>query len=138
MAVMGEVHPAVADAYEIGQRAYLAVIDIPAVLEFANYDYKYEGVAKYPAVSRDISMVVPREVLAGQIESVIEQRGGKVLEDYKLFDLYEGEQIQEGYKSMAYSVTLRAGDRTLEEKDVAAVMKKILHGLESLGIKLRS
>ena len=59
-------------------------------------------------------------------------------EDYKLFDLYEGEQIQEGYKSMAYSVTLRAGDRTLEEKDVAAVMKKILHGLESLGIKLRS
>ncbi len=138
MAVMGEVHPAVADAYEIGQRAYLAVIDIPAVLEFANYDYKYEGVAKYPAVSRDISMVVPKEVLAGQIESVIEQRGGKVLEDYKLFDLYEGEQIQEGYKSMAYSVTLRAGDRTLEEKDVAAVMKKILHGLESLGIKLRS
>ena len=138
VAVLGEVHPAAADAYEIGERAYLAVIDIPAVLEFANYDYKYEGVAKYPAVSRDISMVVPREVLAGQIESVIEQRGGKVLEDYKLFDLYEGEQIQEGYKSMAYSVTLRAGDRTLEEKDVAAVMKKILHGLESLGIKLRS
>lgn len=138
VAVVGEVHPTVADNYEIGQRAYLAVIDIPTVLEFANYDYKYEGIAKYPAVSRDISMVVPREVLAGQIEAVLEQRGGKVLEDYRLFDLYEGKQIQEGYKSMAYSVTLRAKDRTLEEKDVTAVMKKILHGLEDLGIKLRS
>ncbi len=138
VAILGEVHPSVADNYEIGQRAYLAVIDIPAVLEFANYDYKYEGIAKYPAVSRDISMVVPREVLAGQIEAVLEQRGGKVLEDYRLFDLYEGKQIQEGYKSMAYSVTLRAKDRTLEEKDVTAVMKKILHGLEELGIKLRS
>ena len=75
---------------------------------------------------------------AGQIEAVIEQRGGKILEDYNLFDLYEGKQIRKGFKSMAYSVTLRAKDRTLEEKDVAAVMKKILHGLESLGIELRS
>ncbi len=138
VAYLGEVHPTVAGSYGIGERAYLAVVDIPTVLEFANFDYKYEGIAKYPAVTRDISMVVPREVLAGQIEAVIEQRGGKVLEDYNLFDLYEGKQIKKGFKSMAYSVTLRAKDRTLEEKDVSAVMKKILHGLESLGIELRS
>lgn len=138
IAFLGEVHPAVAESYGIGERAYLAVVDIPTVVEYANFDYKYQGVAKYPAVTRDISMVVPKEVLAGQIEAVIEQRGGKILEDYNLFDLYEGKQIRKGFKSMAYSVTLRAKDRTLEEKDVAAVMKKILNGLESLGIELRS
>lgn len=138
VAFLGEVHPTVASSYGIGERAYLAVVDIPTVLEYANFDYKYEGIAKYPAVTRDISMVVPKEVLAGQIEAVIEQRGGKVLEDYSLFDLYEGKQIKKGFKSMAYSVTLRAKDRTLEEKDVSAVMKKILNGLESLGIELRS
>ncbi|MCI9545950.1 MAG: phenylalanine--tRNA ligase subunit beta [Lachnospiraceae bacterium] len=138
VAFLGEVHPTVASSYGIGERAYLAVVDIPTVLEYANFDYKYVGIAKYPAVTRDISMVVPKEVLAGQIEAVIEQRGGKVLEDYSLFDLYEGKQIKKGFKSMAYSVTLRAKDRTLEEKDVSAVMKKILNGLESLGIELRS
>lgn len=138
LAFLGEVHPAVADSYGIGARAYLAVVDIPAVLEFANFSYKYKGIAKYPAVSRDISMVVPKKVSAGQIEAVFVQRGGKLLEDYKLFDIYEGKQIKQGFKSMAYSVTLRAKDRTLEEKDVTAAMKKILHGLEGLGIELRS
>lgn len=82
-------------------------------------------------------MVVPKEVLAGQIEAVIAQRGGKILENYQLFDIYEGSQIKEGYKSMAYSVTFRAKDRTLEDADVNAAMKKILNGLETLGIELR-
>ena len=82
-------------------------------------------------------MVVQKEVLAGEIEAVIEQRGGKILENYQLFDIYEGSQIKEGYKSMAYSVTFRAKDRTLEDADVNAAMKKILNGLETLGIELR-
>ena len=82
-------------------------------------------------------MVVPKEVLAGEIEAVIAQRGGKILENYQLFDIYEGSQIKEGYKSMAYSVTFRAKDRTLEDADVNAAMKKILNGLERLGIELR-
>jgi phenylalanyl-tRNA synthetase beta chain len=83
-------------------------------------------------------MVVPKEVLVGDIEKVIEQRGGKILEDYSLFDIYEGSQIKEGYKSIAYSITFRAKDRTLEESDVSGAMKKILNGLERLGIELRS
>lgn len=95
------------------------------------------GIAKYPAVSRDISMVVPATVLAGQIEAMIRQRGGKLLESCHLFDLYEGAQIQKGYKSMAYSVTFRAQDRTLEESDILGVMKKIINGLEHMGIELR-
>ena len=134
---MGEVHPTVAASYGIGEKAYVAVLDIPAILEFATFDRKYEGIAKFPAVSRDISMVVPKEVLAGRIEAVIAQRGGKILENYQLFDIYEGSQIKEGYKSMAYSVTFRAKDRTLEDADVNAAMKKILNGLETLGIELR-
>lgn len=134
---IGEVHPAVCDNYAIGTRAYVAVIDILNVLDFATFDRKYEGIAKYPAVTRDISLEVPKSVLAGDIEGVIAQRGGKILESYQLFDLYEGDQIKDGYKSMAYSVTFRAKDRTLEESDVAGAMKKILNGLEQLGAALR-
>nr|WP_294526309.1 phenylalanine--tRNA ligase subunit beta [uncultured Blautia sp.] len=135
---LGEVHPLTADAYGIGERAYIAVIDILSVLEFAGFNHKYTGIAKYPAVSRDLSLVVPHEVLAGQIENVLIQRGGKILESYQLFDIYEGSQIQKGYKSMAYSLVFRANDKTLEESEISAAMKKILNGLEDLGIQLRS
>ncbi len=135
---LGEVHPEVCDNYDMKTRAYVAVLDIPAILPHATFDRKYEGIAKYPAVLRDISMVVPKEVMAGQIEAVIAQRGGKILEDYQLFDIYEGSQIKEGFKSMAYSITFRAKDRTLEEADVTSTMKKILNGLEGMGIELRS
>ena len=134
---LGEVHPSVCDSYDIGTRVYVAVMDMPYIVKRATFDRKYEGIAKYPAVSRDISMVVPQNVLAGQIEAMIEQRGGKLLESCKLFDIYEGEQIREGFKSVAYSVTFRAKDRTLEESDVSGAMKKILNGLESMGIELR-
>ena len=135
---LGEVHPEVCDNYDMKTRVYVAVLDMPAVLPYATFDRKYEGIAKYPAVLRDISMVVPKEIMAGQIEDIIAQRGGKILESYQLFDIYEGDQIKEGYKSVAYSITFRAKDRTLEEADVTAAMKKILNGLEGMGIELRS
>lgn len=134
---LGEVHPEVCDNYDMKTKAYVAVLDMPEIVPFATFDRKYAGVAKYPAVSRDISMVVPKSVLAGEIEAVIAQRGGKILEDYKLFDIYEGSQIKEGFKSLAYSITFRAQDKTLEDADVTAVMKKILNGLERMGIELR-
>lgn len=134
---LGEVHPKVLDNYNIGTRVYVAVLDMPEVVPFATFDRKYEGLAKYPAVTRDISMVVPKEILVGQIEAMIAQRGGKILESYNLFDIYEGSQIKEGYKSIAYTITFRAKDRTLEDNDITAAMKKILNGLSSLGIELR-
>ncbi len=134
---LGEVHPLVLENYNIGTRAYVAVLDMPAIVPFTTFDRKYEGIAKFPAVSRDLSMVVPHEVLVGQIENVLAQRGGKILEHYELFDIYEGEQIKKGYKSVAYSLSFRAKDRTLEEADINAAMKKILNGLEQLGIELR-
>ena len=134
---LGEVHPVVADTYGIGARAYVAVLDILKVVEHATFDRKYEGIAKFPAVNRDISMVVPKSVLVGEIEHMIAQRGGKILEHYELFDIYEGSQIQEGYKSVAYSITFRSKEKTLEEAEVTSAMKKILNGLESMGIELR-
>ena len=134
---LGEVHPKVMANYGIGQRTYVAVLDMPAVDGFASFDRKYEGIAKYPAVTRDISMVVPRTVLVGQIEKILAQRGGKILESYSLFDIYEGTQIKEGYKSIAYTLTFRAKDKTLEDVEITAAMKKILNGLEQLGIELR-
>ena len=134
---LGEVHPEVADTYGIGERAYIAVIDMPEILPYATFDRKYTGIAKYPSVTRDISMVVPKGILVGQIEEVIEQKGGAHLESYRLFDLYEGAQIKEGFKSVAYSIVFRAKDRTLEEADVTSAMKKILGALEEMGIELR-
>lgn len=134
---LGEVHPDVADNYKIGDRAYVAVIDMPSIMDFTTFDRKYTGIAKFPAVTRDISMVVPKDILVGQIEDIIEQRGGRFLESYKLFDIYEGAQVLAGHKSVAYSITFRAKDHTLEDKEVSAVMNKILNGLSGLGIELR-
>ena len=134
---LGEIHPEVADVYGIGERAYVAVIDMPEILPYATFDRKYTGIAKYPAVTRDISMVVPKKILVGQIEEVIEKNGGANLESYKLFDLYEGAQIKAGFKSVAYSIVFRAKDKTLEEAEITAAMNKILKGLEDLGIELR-
>ncbi len=134
---LGEVHPTVAAAYEIKERVYIAVIDMPQIVEKASFDYKYTGIAKFPAAMRDISMVVPKEVLAGDIEKVFDAKGGKLLESYELFDVYEGVQIKPGCKSIAYSLTFRAKDRNLEEADITGAMNKIIKALEGLGAELR-
>ena len=134
---LGEVHPDVADTYGIGTKAYVAVLDMPEITKRATFDRKYTGIAKFPAVTRDISMVMPKEILVGQVEEVIEKKGGTYLESYALFDLYEGAQIKEGYKSVAYSIVFRAKDKTLEEAEISQAMEKILAGLEELGIELR-
>ena len=134
---LGEIHPTVAANYAIKERVYVAVLDMPYVVEYASFDRKYQGIAKFPAVTRDLSMVVPKEVLAGDIEKVFEEKGGQYLESYALFDIYEGAQIKRGYKSIAYTLTFRAQDKTLEDADIQNAMNKILKKLEELGIELR-
>ena len=135
---LGEIHPEVAEHYGIGEKVYAAVLDMPQIVAIANFDIKYVGIAKFPAVTRDLSMVMKKEILAGQVEEIIRRNGGKYLEHYELFDIYEGAQILDGYKSMAYSIRFRAGDKTLEDTEVNVAMEKILKGLKTLGIELRS
>lgn len=134
---LGELHPQVADNYSIKGRAYVAVIDMPEIVALADFGRKYEGIAKFPAVSRDISMVMKKSILVGEVEKIFDAKGGQYLESYELFDIYEGAQIKAGYKSVAYSLTFRAKDKTLEEADYAPAMEKILKALEELGIELR-
>ena len=134
---LGELHPEVADNYNLGTKTYVAVLDVEILAKKADFDVKYKGVAKFPAVTRDISLVMKKDILAGQVEEVIRSNGGKLLEDYRLFDIYEGENVAADEKSLAYSIRFRAKDRTLEDKDVTAVMDKILKKLESLGVTLR-
>lgn len=135
---LGELHPEVADNYEIGAKAYIAVLDMPSIIPYVTFDRIYQGIAKFPAVTRDISILVPHEVLAGDIESMIRQRAGKKLEKLELFDLYEGSQVQEGHKSMAYSLTFRDKEKTMEDEEINGAMKKIMNGLSGMNIELRS
>lgn len=137
-AYMGEIHPEAAQNYGIKQRVYVAVIDMPILVEKATFDRKYEAVAKFPAMKRDLSMTVSKEIFVGQIEKVIKENGGKLLESVELFDVYEGDQIKEGMKSVAYSLTFRAKDRTLEDAEVNKVVDKILKKLGELGAELRA
>ena len=135
---MGQVHPEVCDNYDFSTEAYVAVIDMPVLVEKATFERKYEGIAKFPAMTRDLSMVMSKEIPVGEVEKVIKKRGGKILESFQLFDVYEGSQIQEGCKSVAYSMTFRRKDRTLEDAEVNTVVEKILDELKKMGIELRA
>lgn len=135
---IGQLHPEVCDNYNIKGEVYVAVIDMPTLVMLSSFDIKYEGIAKFPGSTRDLSMVMDKSVFVGQIEAIIKKCGGKLLESYKLFDVYEGEQIAEGKKSVAYSMTFRAKDRTLETAEVDKLVEKMLKELNKLGIELRA
>ena len=137
VAYLGEVHPMVQKNFAIGERAYIAVVDMKSVMELSVSDVKYEGIPKFPAMTRDISLSMKKEVTAGEIEEVIRKKGGKLLESYELFDVYEGSQILQGYKSMAYKVVFRASDRTLTDEEVNNVMDKIINALSEKEVVLR-
>lgn len=135
---VGEVHPEVMDNYSIKEKTYVAVIDMRYLVEYADFNYKYKGLPRFPAVTRDISLVMKKNILAGQVEEIIRKKGGKLLENVELFDVYEGERIGLGNKSLAYSIRFRDAERTLEDKDVNAIMDKIINALSELGAELRS
>ncbi len=137
IAWLGEVHPEVADRYSLLERTYIAAIDLPSILDLVSLEIRYKGITNFPVVSRDISLVMPKDVPVGRLEEIIDKRGGRLVESYKLFDIYEGSQIKEGHKSVAYSISFRAKDRTLTDEDVNPVMDKIFADLEAEGFELR-
>lgn len=135
----GELHPDVIENYNLGQRVYVAEINIDTVFENLNLTKSYNPLPKYPSTSRDIALIVKDEVFVKQIEDIIKANGEDLVESYKLFDVYKGAQIKEGHKSIAYSITYRSKDKTLTDEDVAKVHEKILSELsEKLNANLRS
>ena len=136
---MGEVHPMVCGNYGIKDRVIIAVIDMPEILKRAGEkEKKYKPISNFPASTRDISMVVPKDILVGQIEKVFKDKGGAFLESYELFDIYEGAQILAGHKSVAYSLVFRAPDRSLSDEDVSSAMERIINSLKKMNIELRA
>jgi phenylalanyl-tRNA synthetase beta chain len=135
---MGEVHPDVLDKYDIPVEVYVAELNFEDILQQTNMDIKYKSLPKYPSVARDIAIVVTEEITAGQVEEIIRNKGGKLIEEVKLFDIYKGSQIQEGYKSMAYSIVYRSDEKTLSEEDITKVHNKIVNSLmNQVGAALR-
>lgn len=137
VAYIGEVHPSVQKNFEIGERVYIAVIDMKTAGEMSETGIKYHGVPKFPAITRDISLTMKQEVTAGEVEEIIRTKGGKLLESYELFDIYEGSQILKGYKSLAYKIVFRAADRTLTDDEAGKVMDKIISSLAEKEVVLR-
>ncbi|WP_430883506.1 phenylalanine--tRNA ligase subunit beta [Fusibacter sp. JL216-2] len=138
LGTLGEVHPKVLENYSIDTKTYLADIDFNILLQLTRLDRTYTPLPKYPASTRGIALLVEKTVESGKIMSVIEENGTEILESVKLFDVYEGEQIEAGYKSMAYALSFRSLERTLTDDEVNAVYDKILEALKSeTGAELR-
>ncbi len=136
-ATFGEVHPAVAAAYGIDTKVYVAEIKLDVLLTIEKRKTTYKPLPKFPAVERDFAMLVDKEVPVGNIEKAISSGAGRLLEKIELFDVYEGSQIPEGKKSVAYSVWLRSADSTLSDKEIEDVNNKIIKKLEGVGAELR-
>lgn len=127
---VGEIHPQISSNYEIETKVYFGVLYIDKLVELANFDISYKSLPKFPTMQRDIAMLVKDEINVKEIEKIIKDKGGKLLESVKLFDVYKGEQIEKGYKSVAYSILFRSNEKTLTDEEVNSPMKKILKELE--------
>lgn len=136
--IIGEIHPDVAENYGVEERCYIAEISLDELIENASTKKEYEPIPKFPAVTRDMAIIVDEDILVQQIEDIIKRQGSSILESYKLFDVYKGTQVPEGKKSVAYSITYRDKNKTLTEKEVEKVHNKIIKTLEHLiGAELR-
>ncbi|HHY90121.1 MAG TPA: phenylalanine--tRNA ligase subunit beta [Clostridiales bacterium] len=138
LGVIGEIHPDIAENYDIDKRVYIGEIDFNILMQLARMDRVYKPLPKYPAIIRDIALIVKDEIYAKQIEDIIKENGEGVLEKIELFDVYKGKQVPEGHKSIAYSLTYRAEDRTLTDDEVSSIHQKIVQALETeLDARLR-
>ncbi|NLL31270.1 MAG: phenylalanine--tRNA ligase subunit beta [Clostridiales bacterium] len=135
---LGEVHPTVTDNYGIDVNCYLAELDLDGLFNYAKIEKSYKPLPKFPAVTRDMALIVDDEILVQEIEDTIRRAGGNLVEKVKLFDIYKGSQIPDGKKSIAYSIAYRDNKKTLTDNDVNKVHDKILRSLEhKLGAILR-
>ncbi len=137
-ALLGEVHPLVAENYGIEQRVYAARLDMATLYELSNKNKMYHPLPKFPAVTRDLALLCDKTIPVLTLEKAIRRGIGATLESVKLFDVYEGSQIPAGQKSVAFNITLRSADHTLSDDEINRIMNKIMKNLTAAGAVLRS
>lgn len=136
--VFGELHPDVLENYDINKRVYAAEFDFELLLTYRNDEKLYKPLPKYPAMTRDIALLIKDEIYVKEIEDIITKNAQGLVESFKLFDVYKGEQIEEGHKSVAYSLIYRSKDKTLTDEEVNKVHENILKELsEQINANLR-
>ena len=134
----GEVHPQVLDNYMITKRAYLLEANLTKFVKYAKVNKKYVEVPKFPAVERDIAVVVEEPIEVGQIEKIITKKAKKWLESMQLFDIYRDEKLGENKKSVAYSLIFRDKNKTLSDEEINTIMEDVVFELQKeLGAELR-
>ena len=138
LGVLGEIHPQVAENYGIGERVYCFSLDIALMYQYAQHEKTYKPLPKFPAVSRDLALICDDEIPVLDLEKAIRRGAGDLLEEIRLFDVYRGAQIEAGKKSVAFSITLRSADSTLDDGQISACMKRVMKELEKAGAVLRS
>lgn len=135
--VLGEIHPDTAANYGFGVKVYTAKINITEIIDLAETEISYKPLPKYPATTRDLSLICNDDIQAADIEKTIKKAAGKLLEKVTLFDVYKGKQIENGKKSISYSLSMRSHDGTLTDEQADSVMKKVLKALKEIGADLR-
>lgn len=136
--VLGEIHPLVCENYGIDGRAYVAVLDQESLLANCKPEREYRPLPKFPASTRDLALLCNDETPVAQLEKTISEAVGNTLESITLFDVYRGTQVAKGKKSVAFSLTMRAADRTLTDEECDAAVKRALKALAALGAEIRS
>lgn len=137
--ILGEVHPRVREAWQLPARLYLAELDLEGLLAAAPAARGYRPLPRYPANARDLAFALPRVTPAAQVEALIREAGAPLLADVSLFDVYEGEHVETGWRSLAYALVYRAADRTLTDAEVEEVHDRVRQALaDRLGARLRS
>ena len=138
LGIFGELHPETLENYEIGVKAYVAKLCIPEMMKYANDVKTYKPLPKFPATTRDISVVCDDALPVASLEKAVKAAVGGILEKVELFDVYKGKQVGEGKKSVAYSISMRSHEGTLTDEQADAAMKRVLKEFAKLGAELRS
>lgn len=139
LGVLGEIHMDVCENYDIKERVYTAQLDFDKIVELTNFDRKYKALPKYPSMVRDLAVIVDEEVLYGDIKKIVLNHGKELVENVEMFDIYRGNQVPEGKKSIAFSIVYRSYEKTLTDNEINQIQNSIIADLESnLGAKLRS
>ena len=137
IASYGELHPQVVKNFDLSGKVYMFEIDLEAVLSITVPPFRYQSFSKFPGTSRDLAIVAPVSVTSGEIVALIKEHGGEYLESVSIFDVYEGEHIEAGYRSLAYNLQFRSMEGTLNDEDIDGAIQAIIDALATKNCKLR-